>query len=167
MGLTEMETDDTDKPLIPGFVTFMKNRKKFTKTRSCGIMLVVKNDIVKYVKTINTDCKYVFWFKLSIFILNIKDDVLCGVICIPPKGIKYSSLDCFSDIEQELLSFTKDKENVCLMILILVGHLLDLYTPDNYLMHVNNCEDIFLLDIASRSLIFEKCNVALKKTTTD
>ena len=55
VGLTETKTDDTDKIEIPGFVTFMKNRKKLTKTRSGGIMLVVKDDFVKYVKIINTD----------------------------------------------------------------------------------------------------------------
>lgn len=66
VGLTEPKTDDTDGIEIPGFVTFMKNRKKLhvTKTRSGGIMLhvVVKDDFVKYVKILNTDCKiYVLW----------------------------------------------------------------------------------------------------------
>lgn len=88
--------------------------------------------------------------------MNNKDDLLCGVIYIPPEGSKYSSLDCFSDIEQELLSITKDKENICLFgdFNARVGHLFDFNTPDNYLMHVNNCEDIFLSAIATRSLIF-------------
>lgn len=38
---------------------FMKNRKKFMKICFSGIMLVVKDDIVKYIKIINRDCKYV------------------------------------------------------------------------------------------------------------
>lgn len=59
MGLTETKTDDIDKTQIHGFATSMKNRKKLTKTRSSGIMLVVKDDIVKYIKIINRDCKYV------------------------------------------------------------------------------------------------------------
>lgn len=50
MGLTETKTDDIDKTQIHGFATSMKNRKKLTKTRSSGIMLVVKDDIVKYIK---------------------------------------------------------------------------------------------------------------------
>lgn len=37
-----------------------------------------------------------------------------------------------------------------------VGHLLDFYTLDNYLMYVNNSKDSFLTDIATRSLIFER-----------
>lgn len=48
-----------------------------------------------------------------------------------------------------------------------VGHLLDFYTLDNYLMYVNNSKDSFLTDIATRSLIFEKCNVALERTAHD
>lgn len=60
MGLTETKTDDIDKTQIHGFSTSIKNRKKLTKTRSSGIMLVVKDDIVKYIKIINRDGKYVF-----------------------------------------------------------------------------------------------------------
>lgn len=60
--LTESKTDDIDKTQIHGFATSMKNRKKLTKTRSSGIMLVVKDDIVKYIKIKlkNRDGKYVF-----------------------------------------------------------------------------------------------------------
>lgn len=39
---------------------FIKNRKKFMKICFSGIMLVVKDDIVKYIKIINRDGKYVF-----------------------------------------------------------------------------------------------------------
>lgn len=41
---------------------FMKNRKKFMKICFSGIMLVVKDDIVKYIKIKlkNRDGKYVF-----------------------------------------------------------------------------------------------------------
>lgn len=92
-------------------------------------MLVVKDDIVKYVKIINTDCRYVLWFKLSKVILNTKDDLLCGGIYIPSKGSKYSSLDCFSDIDQELLSITKDKENIWLVILLLELAIYSIFIP--------------------------------------
>lgn len=91
--------DDIDKIEIFGFVIFMKNRKKLMKICFGGIMLVVKDDFVKYVKIINIDCKYVFWFKLSKVLLNIKDDLLCGVIYILLEGSKYFFLDCFFDIE--------------------------------------------------------------------
>lgn len=99
VGLIEMKIDDIDKIEIFGFVIFMKNRKKLMKICFGGIMLVVKDDFVKYVKIINIDCKYVFWFKLSKVLLNIKDDLLCGVIYILLEGSKYFFLDCFFDIE--------------------------------------------------------------------
>lgn len=99
VGLIEIKMDDIDKIEIFGFVIFMKNRKKLMKICFGGIMLVVKDDFVKYVKIINIDCKYVFWFKLSKVLLNIKDDLLCGVIYILLEGSKYFFLDCFFDIE--------------------------------------------------------------------
>lgn len=48
-----------------------------------------------------------------------------------------------------------------------VGHLPDFYTLNNYLMHVYNSKDSFLTDIATRSPIFDECNVALEKTAQD
>jgi Tfp pilus assembly protein PilZ len=61
VGLNETKTDDTDNIQIQGYVTYMKNRRKLSNTRSVGIMLLVKDECVKYVNIINTE----LWFRLS------------------------------------------------------------------------------------------------------
>ena len=67
IGLTETKTDDTDNIQLPGNVTYMKNRQKLTYIRSGGIILEVKDVIVQHVTIINTDAKYVVWFKSKNF----------------------------------------------------------------------------------------------------
>ena len=80
----------------------MKNRQKLTNTRSGGIILAVRDDIAKHVKIINTDGKYVLWFKLEKLLLNSKEDVLCGIVYIPPEGSKYVTTDCFFRIRRRV-----------------------------------------------------------------
>lgn len=63
IGLIETKTDNGDNVNIVGFKTFPKQRQKIPNTRSGEIMNDIKDDIVKYVNIINTDCKYVFGLK--------------------------------------------------------------------------------------------------------
>ena len=49
----------------------MKNRFDIAKVKSGGIILVVRENLVKYVDVITSDCKYVFWFKLSKKFVNL------------------------------------------------------------------------------------------------
>ena len=60
IGLTETKTDEADDILIPEYVTFVKNRQTLSKTRSGGILVAVKDFIVKFVKIIRTDCNMFF-----------------------------------------------------------------------------------------------------------
>ena len=127
LGLSETKTDDIDQIHIPGFITFMKNRHKLSKVRSGGIILSAREDIVKHVKIIDTDCKYVLWFKIDKMFLNYDEDLICGIVYIPPEGSKFSSSESFIEFEQELISVVKDYKYVCLMgdFNARVGHLKD------------------------------------------
>lgn len=83
----------------------MKIRRKLTNTRSGGITKAARDDIVIYIKIIITDCKRV-WFKRDKVFLISNNDLLRGDVYIPPEGSKYTSPDCFLEIEQELISIT-------------------------------------------------------------
>ena len=60
--LKETKHDNADNITIPGYVLYAKNRHTLSKTRSGGILVAVRDNIVKYVHVIRTDCKYVSWF---------------------------------------------------------------------------------------------------------
>jgi hypothetical protein len=116
----------------------LENRWKLNNARSGGIMLLVKDDFVKYVNIINTECKYVPWFKISkyMYLLNISKDVVCSVVYIPPESSKYSSPDCFWDIECD---WTSTLNNYCFMVDFnaIVGHLRD------YLLNKYNMQQLW------------------------
>jgi exonuclease III len=134
IGLTETKTDDSDEINIPGFVTFMRNRHKLSKIRSGGIIIAVKDSTVKHVKILKTDCKFVSWFKLSKSFVNTPDDIIFGVVYTPPEGSRYSSPDCFSDIEQEILNVANKSKYVYLFgdFNARAGKLHDYYTTDDF-----------------------------------
>ena len=57
---------------------------------------------------------------------------MVGVCYIPPEGTKYSSNDCFLEIEQKLVNLAQDSKHVCLMgdFNAGTGTLPDFFTPD-------------------------------------
>lgn len=77
----------------------MKNRYKFFNRCFGGLILVFKDIIVKYIKVLEIDCKFIFLFKLSKILLNISEDVVCGLVYILFEGSRYFFLDCFLEIE--------------------------------------------------------------------
>ena len=57
----------------------------------------------------------VFWFTVSKDTDNIYPDTLFGVIYVPPENTKYSSPECFLEIDREMLDISKTSDNVCLI----------------------------------------------------
>jgi hypothetical protein len=165
----ETKTDDIDEIHIPGFITSMKNREKLSKARSGGIILSVRENIVKHVKIIDTDCKYVLWFKVDKIFLEYEADLICGIVYIPPEGSEFSSSAIFIEFEQELISVIKDYKHVCLMgdFNARVGHLKDYVMLDDFLTQMNMGGDTYCTDAADRSQVFEKCNIQLEQQVHD
>lgn len=77
----------------------MKNRYKFLNIRLGGIIVVIKDNIVKYINVIDIDCKFIMWLKLSKVLFNIDKDVICGVVYIFLEVSKYLFNDSFMEIE--------------------------------------------------------------------
>ena len=102
---TETKTDNTD--VIDINIVFMKNRFDVAKVKSGGFILAVKENLIEYSDVITSDCKFVLRFKLSKKVVNLNSDILFGIVYIPPENTQYSSADCFTDIEQELMNFSK------------------------------------------------------------
>jgi hypothetical protein len=97
----ETKTDDIDIITLPGYKFVMKNSKKITKNRSGGIMVGFKDNLAKHIDIVNTDSKYVMWFKCSEQLFKTDQPVFFGVVYIPPEYTKYSSEDAFSELQQE------------------------------------------------------------------
>ena len=80
----ETKTDDVDEIEIPGFTVKMKNRFKFRKIKSGGIILAVRNNLTNYIFEIESESKYVFWFKADKRLFRLNQDIVFGIVYIPP-----------------------------------------------------------------------------------
>lgn len=166
--LTETKTDDTDVLQIPGFSVFLKNRCRLSKVRSGGIALLIRDSLVKYVTVINTNCKYVSWFKMNKSLFNIDEDIYFGAVYIPPEGSKYSSPDCYVEIEHELINISRECKYVCLMgdFNSRIGKLNDFVEVDDFLTNVIQCNSVEIENIDILSF-FDNINIPAVRTAQD
>ena len=109
MCLVETKTDDLDEIIIPSFTTKFKKRKAFANRKS-GVLCWPLKKIVKYINPLNTESSFVFWFKISKELLGLDEDVIFGIVYIPPEYTVYSSIDAFSEIENEDLTLQRMEE---------------------------------------------------------
>lgn len=72
-----------------------------------GIALAYKKTLQQFINPIDSQSKLVLWFVISKR-LTKKEDILCGIIYLPPESSDYSVIYPFQEIETELNSF-KDR----------------------------------------------------------
>lgn len=111
----ETKTDDIDVIDFPGFIFNMKNRKMFSNRRSGGIVVGYRESLKGMIHMIDTDSRYVLWFKCQGKLLNLDESVLFGAIYIPPEYTKYSSEEAFNELEREYLNLSNTTKCVCLL----------------------------------------------------
>lgn len=105
VGLQETKCDDLD---------FVKNRKSITSRKSGGLALLVRKDISKYITIKETDSKLVLWFTLSKSLCYTENDIVCGIIYIPPEYSDFSVEDPFLEIQDDLNTFSRKFDTICL-----------------------------------------------------
>ena len=87
--ITETKCDKYDIISSKNHVFLSKPRTQKFIRKSGGIGLLVKQNISKYVETIDSDCEYIMWIKLNKAIFNIDNDIIMGIIYIPPDQSKF------------------------------------------------------------------------------
>jgi hypothetical protein len=65
------------------------------------------------IKPLHTNSKYVFWFKVSSDLVNLDQDIIFGIVYIPPENTVYSSQDAFREIENEYNNFSINYYSFC------------------------------------------------------
>ena len=116
IALQESKTDDTDNIVLPGYVYVSNNRAKLSRYRSGGIVLLVKENISKYIKTEKVSpSKLILWFTISSKITCFNENIHCGVVYIPPISSKYAHDEPFIELEREILRYCNDSKRIILM----------------------------------------------------
>ncbi|XP_063408710.1 uncharacterized protein LOC134692190 [Mytilus trossulus] len=110
----ETKTDDLDVIDLPGYKFVMKNRSHLNRVKSGGIVLGFKESLSDHISAAETDSKYILWFKIDKHVVKLQQDILCGIVYIPPENSVYCVGDPFSEIESEFLNFSTSHDNICL-----------------------------------------------------
>ena len=100
--IQESRLDDVDQITVPGYKIFMHNRKQIARYRSGGIALLVKDEFVPFIHVHKSQNKLVLWFEISKQILHINENLICGVIYIPPHASKYAHSDPYLELQNEV-----------------------------------------------------------------
>ena len=147
--------DDFDDIDCENFTFYYKNRKKFTSHRSGGIAVGCKNYLQNFLHPIDTECQFIYWFKIDRNFLGLQQDAIFGVVYIPPENTRYAIDDAISEIEIEFMNFQKDSSYVCLFgdFNSRTGKLNDFYETNDFddrfiseLFDYNEFSDISILD---------------------
>jgi len=102
IGFQETKLDSLDTVNIEGFTLYFKHRKDIAQKKSGGIAIAINNNISKYVKIIETECKLLFWLSISKH-LTMQEDIILGVVYIPPENSQYSVDDPFLILTLKLI----------------------------------------------------------------
>lgn len=111
---TETKTDDLDTIELDNNVLFAKNRQVCARIRSGGIVVGCRENLSKCITPIETECKYVYWFRVKGELFDCENDVLFGFVYIPPQCSNYSSSEAFNEIELEYFNLISQFDYACL-----------------------------------------------------
>lgn len=111
---SETKTDNTYVISIKGYECFMQSRKQKYHRKSGGICLLVKDEYSKYIKVVETSSDYIFWARISGKFVNLNEDVLLGIMYVPPNQSKYLNEDEFMTLEMEVTSMCSQYSYVIL-----------------------------------------------------
>lgn len=91
-----------------GFKAFLKNRHNLTCYRSGGILIALKESLLNKCKLMETKANNILILKIDKRLLNFDKHIVLFTTYIPPYGTKYSNVDLFDDLSNELLNYDSD-----------------------------------------------------------
>ncbi|CAG2208866.1 unnamed protein product [Mytilus edulis] len=109
------KTDDLDEIDIPNFEIKMKNRFTLRRVKSGGIVLCFRTHLADKINMVDTDSKYIMWFTVDKEIFRLNQNVLFGIVYIPPENSSYCIGDPYNEMENEFLNFCSYYNYICLM----------------------------------------------------
>ncbi|VDI12648.1 Hypothetical predicted protein [Mytilus galloprovincialis] len=113
-GKRQTKLDDLDEIQCNDFIFHHKNRKKFIN-KSGGIALGYKSYLESFITPITTDCQFGLWFSIDKKVFDSPENVIFGIVYVPPENSSYSSVEAFNDIEREFHKFNENTNLICLV----------------------------------------------------
>ncbi len=111
----ETKTDDIDKERLEevfhglGYIIYLQNRHNFTHWRSGGVMIAIKDSLSHQCKRLSTNNDNMVIVRLDKRLLRVDKHIIFIALYIPPYGTRYSNVDLFDALSDEVLNYSSDE----------------------------------------------------------
>ncbi|MCG7877394.1 MAG: endonuclease/exonuclease/phosphatase family protein, partial [Candidatus Thiodiazotropha endolucinida] len=166
--VTETKLDDLDLINISGYEFYSQTRKQKFLRKSGGMGVFIRKSLASYISIVQSDSDYVFWFRLNKRLTGTREDVIFGVVYIPPSASRFYNADETDLFEIELQSTCINNKYVVLMgdFNARTGTVPDISDADDFLM------DHFDLqftphDLINISSLLLQLNMSVQRSSKD
>ena len=166
--VTETKLDPTDIISIPGY-GFLSQERKQKCIRSSGGIAVIYNSLLEgKLKIVPTDSDYIMWLRLDQSLFNIEEDLILGVLYIPPAQSRFLNEDEYFCLETEITSMCSLSSYICLTgdMNARTSELCDFITADQTIVDFMNF-DQETLSFFDKSEELDKININKYRVSQD
>ena len=104
--VTESKLDNHDLITLPGYKFISQPRRQKFLRRSGGIGVFVKDNISPHISIIDSDSDYILWLQLSKSFFKAEDDLIFGVVYLPPTDSRFNNPDELELFEIEITTMS-------------------------------------------------------------
>lgn len=166
--IQETKLDDVDSINLDGYTIFTHNRKKISRYRSGGIALLANHHMSHYIKIQNSTSPLIYLFSISKTITPTQDDIVCGIVYIPPFRSRYAHEDPYLAIQRQLEILCQNSKYIVLLgdFNSRTSNLEDIVQADEYL---NDFYGNYELTNESLQILhsFERYNISVTRENAD
>ena len=85
----ETKLDKEDVISYDGYTFINEPRKQAYARKSGGLGLFIRENLVKFVKPLSSTTEYISWAKISKQLLKTEDNLMLGMVYIPPQQSRF------------------------------------------------------------------------------
>ena len=166
--VTESKLDDTDVISLPGHCFLSQIRKQKFIRRSGGIAVFYKEKFEDKIKILSTESDYILWLRIDHSILDIPEDLLLGILYIPPTQSRFLNEDEYLSLENEITLMCSKSSYICLAgdMNARTAQLCDFITADRTISDIMQF-DQETLEFFNISEMLDKLNINKQRASQD
>ena len=171
--VTETKTTKYDIISLQGYIFHSQCRKQKFVRKSGGIGAFIKNDIAPYITLIESESDYILWLRISKLLLKTDEDVVLGIVYLPPSDSRFNTPD-----EIDLFEVEVSNMNILHKYVLLTGDFnarthtkADFISEDEFLTEHfefdNNLRQLYNTSQILRELNFSEIRTSKDKTSNN
>ena len=166
--VTETKLDHTDVISVPGYGFLSQIRKQKFIRSSGGIAMFYKNTFEGKIKVVPTESDYILWLRIDHTIFDIPEDLILGILYIPPTQSRFLNEDEYACLETEITLMCSKSPYVCLTgdMNARTAELSDFITADSTIADIMQF-DQDTLDFFNKSEMLEKLHISKLRISQD